>query len=128
MVRATAFDFGCQSAPRSAGDATKRGFRHFPPSSPSRCLSRVAVALTDHCGVLRFTSQRELEERELMIEGEVLVSVEHDDGLAGIIRDGDVVRLSGYLGDSDYATVLDGYWSSMEGLIGERSAEAGLLP
>ncbi len=63
-----------------------------------------------------------------MIEGEVLVSVEHDDGLAGIIRDGDVVRLSGYLGDSDYATVLDGYWSSMEGLIGERSAEAGLLP
>ena len=24
--------------------------------------------------------------------------------------------------------MLDGYWSSMEGLIGERSAEAGLLP
>jgi hypothetical protein len=60
------------------------------------------------------------------VDGEVLVSIEHDDGVAGILRYGELACLSGYLGDG--GTVLDGYWSSMEGLTGERSAEGGLLP
>ena len=64
----------------------------------------------------------------MTIDGEVLVSVQHDDRVAGIVRDGDLVCLSGYLGESDCTTVLEGYWSSMEGLTGERSVEGGLLP
>ena len=58
--------------------------------------------------------------------GEVLVAVEHADGVAGVVRYGELVCLSGYLGEAE--TVLDGYWSAMEGLTGERSAEGGLLP
>jgi hypothetical protein len=53
------------------------------------------------------------------VDGEVLVSVEHDDGVAGIVRDGQVVRLSGYLAQAG-AAVLAGYESSLEGLTGER--------
>jgi hypothetical protein len=60
------------------------------------------------------------------VDGVVLVSVEHDDGVAGIVRYGELACLSGYLGDAE--TVLDWYWSSMAGLTGERSAEGGLLP
>jgi hypothetical protein len=60
------------------------------------------------------------------VDDEILVSVEHDDGLAAIVRNGPIVCLSGYLGQAK--TVLDGYWSSMEGLRRGRSAEGGLLP
>jgi len=60
------------------------------------------------------------------VDGRVLLSVEHDDGVAGIVRHGELACLSGYLGEGE--TVLDGYWSSMEGLTRERSAEGGLLP
>jgi hypothetical protein len=60
------------------------------------------------------------------VDGEVLISVEHDDGVAGIVRDGGFTWLSGYLGEG--ATRLDGHWSSMEGLTGERSVEGGMLP
>lgn len=60
------------------------------------------------------------------VDGEVLVSVEHDDGVAGIARCGDLACLAGYLGEA--GTVLEGYWSAMEGLTGQRSAEGGLLP
>ena len=59
------------------------------------------------------------------MDGDVLVSVEHDDGVAGIVDHGEFACLSGYLGEAQ--TVLRGYFSSMEGLTGERSAEGGLL-
>lgn len=62
----------------------------------------------------------------MIVGGEVLVSVEHADGVAGIVRCGDLAWLSGHLGEG--ATGLDGHFSSMEGLVGERSAEGGLLP
>jgi hypothetical protein len=63
---------------------------------------------------------------DLVVGDEVLVSIQHDDGVAAIVRDGESVCLSGYLGHAK--TVLDGYSSSMEGLTSERSAEGGLLP
>ncbi|MFZ0973423.1 MAG: hypothetical protein WAN22_14435 [Solirubrobacteraceae bacterium] len=59
------------------------------------------------------------------MDGDVLVSVEHDDGVAGIVDHGEFACLSGCLGEAQ--TVLRGYFSSMEGLTGERSAEGGLL-
>lgn len=59
--------------------------------------------------------------------GDVLVSVEHADGIAGVVRNGELACLSGYLEEGP-RTVLDGYWSAMEGLTGERSAEGGFLP
>jgi hypothetical protein len=62
----------------------------------------------------------------VVVDDEVLVSVEHEDGVAAVVRSGEWVCLSGYLGHAK--TVLDGYESSMEGLTGERSAEGGLLP
>lgn len=62
----------------------------------------------------------------MVVDDEVLVSVEHEDGVAAVVRSGELVCLSGYLGHAK--TVLDGYESSMEGLAGERSAEGGLLP
>jgi hypothetical protein len=62
----------------------------------------------------------------VVVDDEVLVAVEHDDGVAGIVRHGQFMCLSGYLGQAK--TVLDGYESSMEGLTNERSAEGGLLP
>jgi hypothetical protein len=55
-----------------------------------------------------------------VVDGEVLVSVEHADGVAGIVRDGQVVCMSCYL-DQAGTAVLDGYESSMAGLTGERS-------
>jgi ribosomal protein L37E len=54
------------------------------------------------------------------------MAVEHHGGVAGIVPHGQFVCLSGYLGQAK--TVLDGFWSSMEGLTSERSAEGGLLP
>lgn len=58
---------------------------------------------------------------------EVLVSVEHADGEAGVLRDGEDYCLSGYLSDGGW-TLLSEYWSSMEGLTGDRSVEGGRLP
>ena len=60
------------------------------------------------------------------MDGRVLVSVQHGDGVAGIVRSGDLTCLSGYVGEAE--TVLEGCWSAMEGLTGQRSAEGGLLP
>jgi hypothetical protein len=65
------------------------------------------------------------EEENVAVDGHVLVSVEHDDGVAGIVDHGEFACLSGYLGEAQ--TVVRGYFSSMEGLTGERSAEGGLL-
>jgi hypothetical protein len=65
-------------------------------------------------------------EEDVVVGDEVLVSVEHGDGVAAIVRSGELVCLSGNLGHAK--TVLDGYSSSMQGLTGERSAEGGLLP
>jgi hypothetical protein len=60
------------------------------------------------------------------VDSEVLVSVEHDDGVAGIVSCGELAFVSGYLGTG--GTGLDGYRSSMAGLTGERSVEGGYLP
>jgi hypothetical protein len=58
---------------------------------------------------------------------EILVSAEHADGEAGILRADEGCCLCGYLPDGAW-TLLREYWSSMEGLTGDRSAEGGMLP
>lgn len=64
-------------------------------------------------------------EEDVIVRDQVLVSVEHDDCAAAIVRSGEVVCLSGYLGHAK--TVVDGYSSAVEGLTGAHSAEGGLL-
>ena len=61
-----------------------------------------------------------------MMDSDVLVSVAHADGVAGVVRCGGRMWLAGYLGGG--ATGLESYWSSVEGLTGKRSAEGGMLP
>lgn len=58
---------------------------------------------------------------------EVLVSVDHEDGAAGVLRDARGHWLYGYLGGRG-GTGVDQYRGAVEGLIGDRTAEGGLLP
>lgn len=62
----------------------------------------------------------------MVVPFEILVSVQHADGRAGILRDDQGCWLSGYMPGG--STLLRDYWSSIEGLTHDRSAEGGLLP
>lgn len=57
---------------------------------------------------------------------EVLVTFRHASGTAAVVRDGDVICLSGYLGEDE--TVVDVVSQAMSGLLHDQSAEGGLLP
>jgi hypothetical protein len=58
---------------------------------------------------------------------EILVSVEHADGIAAVVRRQDGVWLAGYL-EAGGATGLADYVPVVEGLSGDRTVQGGLLP
>jgi hypothetical protein len=57
---------------------------------------------------------------------DVLVTVDHEDGVAGVVLEDGEHWLSGYVGDG--GTLVDVYGWAVHGLTGDRTAEGGVLP